>query len=62
LEARVIDDGAGLRAGPSDGVGLANIRAQLATRFGERASLRLEGREQGGVVAAIRVPVEQTTS
>jgi signal transduction histidine kinase len=62
LEVRVIDDGVGLRAGPSDGVGLANIRAQLATRFGERASLRLESREQGGVVAAIRVPLEQTKS
>jgi two-component sensor histidine kinase len=58
LEVAVVDDGVGLREGPSDGVGLANIRAQLTTRYGQRAAVRLEGRDAGGTRASIRVPIE----
>jgi sensor histidine kinase YesM len=59
LEVSVLDTGAGLREGPSDGVGLANIRAQLAARFEGRASIELQSRSAGGVVATIRLPAQQ---
>jgi two-component sensor histidine kinase len=58
LAITVSDDGAGLREGPSEGVGLANIRAQLATRYGDRASVVLTPKEQGGVVASLVVPLD----
>jgi sensor histidine kinase YesM len=58
LQVSVSDDGVGLQEGAGNGVGLANIRDLLATRFGERASFELTGRESGGVVASICVPVE----
>jgi LytS/YehU family sensor histidine kinase len=56
LEVTVSDDGIGF--GPTaggSGVGLVNIRRQLATRYGDRARLLLE---QGGsgVRAQISVP------
>jgi len=60
IEVSIADDGAGLREGPSEGVGLANIRAQLTTRYGARAALSLVGGASGGVVATIRVPIEQS--
>ncbi|WP_232211018.1 MULTISPECIES: sensor histidine kinase [Pseudoxanthomonas] len=53
LVVRVLDDGAGLKPGLGSGMGLANVREQLAHRFGRRASLRLQPREGGGVVAMI---------
>jgi LytS/YehU family sensor histidine kinase len=56
LEVAVSDDGAGLSEGIGSGVGLANIRAQLALRFGTSASLSLEGGSAGGAVAALRIP------
>jgi sensor histidine kinase YesM len=59
LEVSVIDDGAGLREGAGSGIGLANIRAQLAARYQSTAELSLEGRETGGVAARITIPIEQ---
>jgi len=59
LQVVVEDDGAGLRPGMGDGTGLANIRSQLRTRFGERASLVLEARSGGGVRAVITLPRER---
>jgi two-component sensor histidine kinase len=56
IAVSVEDDGLGLRPGLSDGVGLSNVRAQLATRFGERAKLTLSSREGGGVIATVCVP------
>ncbi len=56
LTVAVEDDGAGLVPGPSDGLGLANIRAQLRNMFGETASLRIGGREGGGTCAVIEMP------
>src|SRR6185369_16336813 len=41
LEVQVEDDGAGLTLGMGEGTGLANIRAQLLTRFASAASLEL---------------------
>jgi two-component sensor histidine kinase len=58
LAVAVIDTGAGLRATAADGTGLANIRDQLATRYGGRGSLSLQDRTAGGVIATIRVPYE----
>jgi len=56
LEVTVEDDGAGLSLGMGEGTGLANIRAQLLTRFGANATLELKSRESGGVTARIVVP------
>jgi hypothetical protein len=60
LEVAVLDDGAGLREGAGGGIGLANIRAQLATRYQDRAELSLQGRETGGVAARIMIPIEHS--
>ena len=56
LEVVVEDDGAGLSLGMGEGTGLANVRAQLLTRFGTGASFELSGRESGGVAARVVVP------
>jgi sensor histidine kinase YesM len=58
LEVDVEDDGAGLKLGMGEGTGLANIRAQLLTRFASAASLDLSGRSAGGVLARLVVPLE----
>jgi two-component sensor histidine kinase len=58
LAVNVIDTGAGLRTTAATGTGLANIREQLAARFGPRGSLALQDRAAGGVIATIRVPYE----
>ncbi len=54
----VVDDGVGLQPGIGSGMGLANVRDQLATRFGPRASLRLTGAPDGGAQAEIRTPMD----
>jgi LytS/YehU family sensor histidine kinase len=56
LAVSVIDDGCGLRPGAGGGIGLENIRAQLAARFGAQGVLVVRGRTVGGVAATIRVP------
>jgi histidine kinase len=58
LEVVVEDDGAGLKVGLGEGTGLANIRAQLRTRFGAAAQLELQERAFGGVIARLLVPLE----
>ncbi len=58
LVVSVVDTGAGLRATTAMGMGLANIRDQLATRFGSQGSLSLQDRTAGGVIATIRIPYE----
>jgi sensor histidine kinase YesM len=57
LEVRVEDDGAGLKLGMGEGTGLANVRAQLRTRFGSSASLELSTRVAGGVLARLVLPL-----
>lgn len=59
LEVLVEDDGAGLALGMGEGTGLANIRAQLQTRFGATASLELTERAGGGVLARLLMPLER---
>ena len=62
LSMRVIDDGRGLTigltTGLSAGMGLANIRDQLATRFGTRARLTIESLPGGGTLAEITIPLD----
>jgi hypothetical protein len=57
LEIAVIDDGAGLHEAIGTGVGLSNIQAQLALRFGPNASLSLRSGDIGGAIAALRIPL-----
>ena len=58
LRVEVRDDGAGLQPGLSTGVGLANVREQLAARYGARAAFVLSPAAEGrGVCAEIRVPL-----
>lgn len=56
LQLRVEDDGAGLQPGAGSGVGLANVRAQLSTAFGQAAGLNLRPRPGGGVIADLWIP------
>lgn len=58
LVLSVVDDGAGLQPGLGSGVGLANVREQLATRYGDRATLGLRNLAGRGAVAEIAVPLE----
>ena len=58
LRVQVRDDGAGLQPGLSTGVGLANVREQLAARYGARAAFVQSPAAEGrGVCAEIRVPL-----
>jgi hypothetical protein len=58
LRVQVRDDGAGLQPGLSTGMGLANVREQLAARYGARAAFVLSPAAEGrGVCAEIRVPL-----
>jgi sensor histidine kinase YesM len=61
LEVSVADDGVGFGAASAGGtgVGLINIRRQLAARHGDAARLLLEAAERGGVRACIVLPWTQ---
>ncbi|MGH8259807.1 MAG: sensor histidine kinase [Steroidobacteraceae bacterium] len=56
LAVSVVDDGVGLRSEVGGGMGLRNIREQLAARFGSQGTLIVRGRTIGGVSATIRFP------
>lgn len=59
LVLSVVDDGAGLQPGLGSGMGLANVREQLATRYGSAASFSLRNLAGGrGAVAEIIVPLD----
>lgn len=63
LEVSVSDDGVGIDAEfiiPA-GHGIANTRGRLRALYGERASLEVARRAEGGTVAALRVPYRETT-
>jgi histidine kinase/histidine kinase/DNA gyrase B/HSP90-like ATPase len=53
---RVCDDGVGLAADSTPGVGLRNTRERLASFYQGRASFELERGTQCGTVAAISIP------
>jgi sensor histidine kinase YesM len=59
IAASVIDNGVGLSTGLGHGLGLQNIREQLALRYGEYATLSLSSPAEGGAVACIRLPLER---
>lgn len=59
VELCVENDGPALDASPrtqGNGVGLSATRARLITAYGDRASLKLLSRAQGGVVVKVEVP------
>jgi len=58
LVLSVVDDGAGLQPGLGAGVGLANVREQLANRYADQATLTLRSLAGRGAVAEIVVPLE----
>lgn len=58
LIVSVIDDGLGLQPGIGGGLGLANVRAQLETRYGARAGFQLIGEPARGARAELRIPLD----
>lgn len=58
LELTVADNGIGFGGTTSgSGIGLANIRERLESMFGQRASLQLKARPEGGIAAVIVLPL-----
>jgi len=57
LVVDVVDDGRGLQGSWGGGVGLANIRARLASEFGDGARLTLVDRSERGVIATLEFPL-----
>jgi anti-sigma regulatory factor (Ser/Thr protein kinase) len=58
LEVTVADNGVGFGGSTSgSGIGLANIRERLEATYGNRASLTLKARPDGGVAAIIKMPL-----
>ncbi len=59
LELTVADNGVGFAGSSSGtGIGLANIHERLESTYGQRASLVLKARTEGGVAATILLPLE----
>jgi signal transduction histidine kinase len=56
IKVSVTDNGVGLSPGLGHGVGLSNVRAQLALKYGARAALSLMSGIEGGAVASIDIP------
>ncbi|MEQ1834240.1 MAG: histidine kinase [Candidatus Eisenbacteria bacterium] len=59
LVIHIEDDGAGLRAGWTEGLGLRSTRARLSALYGERHLLTLRARPAGGTVLAVRLPARR---
>jgi len=59
LEVVVADTGVGFSSDLGAGIGLANIREQLALQFGPKASLSLTSNRPTGVRARIRLPANR---
>lgn len=59
LDVTVLDDGVGFGAAASSGtgVGLVNVRRQLAARYGPQGQLSLQAREPRGACASISIPL-----
>jgi LytS/YehU family sensor histidine kinase len=56
LHLEVNDSGVGLIGDEGSGAGLSNVRARLATLFGEAGRLSLENNPHGGVTASLEMP------
>jgi LytS/YehU family sensor histidine kinase len=61
LELTVTDDGVGIDADLviPQGHGIENTRERLRALFGERASLEVARREEGGTIATLRAPYRE---
>ncbi|MBO0797753.1 MAG: sensor histidine kinase, partial [Blastocatellia bacterium] len=61
LELTVADDGLGIAAESAmpPGHGIENTRERLRALFGERASLVLARRAEGGTIATLRAPYRE---
>lgn len=62
LEITVVDDGVGIDpdAGVPKGHGIDNTRERLRALYGDRASLVIVRRTEGGTIATLRVPYSET--
>lgn len=58
LEITVVDDGVGFTASDGNGIGLANTRARLRELYGAQGQLTVVEREEGGVLARLRIPAQ----
>lgn len=59
LLLRVTDDGVGFEQNSrGTGIGLRNIRDRLQALYGNRATLELIERAEGGIIAELRLPLE----
>jgi LytS/YehU family sensor histidine kinase len=56
MELTVTDTGVGLNANAPEGIGLSNVRARLASLFGDRGKLLLYSNTPRGVIARLIVP------
>jgi sensor histidine kinase YesM len=56
LRVTVADTGQGIGAGPSQGLGLANIRERLKALYGSQGRLIITENQPRGVKAVIEVP------
>jgi two-component system, LytTR family, sensor kinase len=59
LRLEVEDDGAGFVRGAREGTGLGNLRARLATLYGDRASLDVQPLPRG-TLATVQLPAESS--
>ncbi|MEN6585176.1 MAG: histidine kinase [Sulfuricella sp.] len=57
LRIEVSDNGVGLQDKNAAGTGLANVRARLATLFGEAGYLTLRGDIEAGAIATLELPL-----
>jgi two-component sensor histidine kinase len=60
LRVSVSDNGIGLKSGLGGGLGLANIREQLRSRFGNSAELMIAALPEAGTIASIELPVSDS--
>jgi hypothetical protein len=62
LILRVTDDGRGLTGAAPEGVGLSNVRARLASLYGDQARLSLYSNCAHGVIAELRLPAQRLSA
>lgn len=58
LHLAVLDDGPSVATHSSIGIGLQNLRERLKTLYGSRARFTAGGRESGGFMANVRLPIQ----
>jgi len=63
LEINVVDDGVGIDpdAPIPEGHGIDNTRQRLRALYGDKASLEIVRRSEGGTIATLRVPYQEST-